>query len=159
MNLFLLVAAWPLLASIWNTKLKQKKDKTCTATVSLPTVSVWGGGRRLEATEHQLLWCNCGWRRSTVTGQIIRFLIPCRDSKCYLLQLAAAAVLMRSSWILAPYTSNNNHRLKSQTTVLLKSPSSASVKLKETRLLICLWSHIRKTEKPSRGSFGKATLT
>lgn len=38
MNPFLLVAAWPLLAPIWSTKTK----KTCTATVSLPTFSVWG---------------------------------------------------------------------------------------------------------------------
>lgn len=53
---FLLVAAWPLLAPIWCAKTKKKN--LCTATVSVPTLSVWGKKKKnwsLGATEHQLL--------------------------------------------------------------------------------------------------------
>lgn len=91
----------------------------------------WKKKKRLEATEHQLLWCDCGWRRSVVMGQIIRFQIPCRDSKCNLLQLAAVALCVARGSSLTTLQKIMT-RLKSQTTVLLKSHSSPSVKLKET---------------------------
>lgn len=100
---FLLVTAWTLLAPIWCAKTKRVHGHCLT-----PHTPLKRGG--LEATEHQLLWCDSGWHRSTEMGQIITFPIPCQESKCNLLLLAKTGVTLicwALSWVFGLYFKNN----------------------------------------------------
>lgn len=133
---FLLVTAWTLLAPIWCAKTKRVHGHCLT-----PHTPLKRGG--LEATEHQLLWCDSGWHRSTEMGQIITFPIPCQESKCNLLLLAKTGVILICFWSLLQKQWSS---WESDNTVFNPTPLRLSNYRKHV-CGICLRPPLKKTEK------------